>query len=136
MEVGNNECGPLFFNFLNRALNTLDKIYLQSQLFSRGFNLRSEEHVVNSCQNIFTHIFLSSFRIFLDHGFVTDYRQENRAASTSAATEIETGDFAPLPKEMPESTTIIVASCNVRYARGSHLISGGLGRRFGLSMPR
>jgi endonuclease/exonuclease/phosphatase family metal-dependent hydrolase len=48
---------------------------------------------------------------------------------------MEIGHFAATSAEALERDTIIVASYNIRYAVGPHLISGGLGRRIGLSMP-
>ncbi|HYJ45493.1 MAG TPA: endonuclease/exonuclease/phosphatase family protein [Pyrinomonadaceae bacterium] len=55
--------------------------------------------------------------------------------SADASNRIETGEFARPTAMSPGLSSIIVASYNIRYAVGSHLISGGLGRRLGLSMP-
>src|SRR4051812_28963672 len=58
-----------------------------------------------------------------------------QTASDDATGEMETGCFADTSAEPRARGTIIVASFNIRYAVGSHLISGGLGRRLGLCMP-
>jgi len=63
-------------------------------------------------------------------------QQESDTISNEAAGAIETGSFAAEASFPSELSTIIVASYNIRYAVGSRLIGGGLGRRIGLSMPK
>ena len=57
-------------------------------------------------------------------------------SSIDAASAVETGSFSPIASTPTAISTIIVASYNIRYAVGSRLIGGGLGRRLGLSSPR
>ncbi|HEX8843772.1 MAG TPA: endonuclease/exonuclease/phosphatase family protein [Pyrinomonadaceae bacterium] len=52
-----------------------------------------------------------------------------------AASEIEMGSFAPSNTDVSEFRTLVVASYNIRYCVGSHLISGSLCRRIGLKRP-
>lgn len=62
--------------------------------------------------------------------------QTPHAAPTRDETEVERGDFARadvLPPENP--TRLVVATYNIRYAVGSHLIGGSLLRRVGLGWP-
>jgi endonuclease/exonuclease/phosphatase family metal-dependent hydrolase len=57
-------------------------------------------------------------------------------ATTLDETEVERGDFARaevLPSENP--TRLVVATYNIRYAVGSHLIGGSLLRSVGLGWP-
>ncbi|HEY0379452.1 MAG TPA: endonuclease/exonuclease/phosphatase family protein [Pyrinomonadaceae bacterium] len=50
---------------------------------------------------------------------------------------VETGDFcAPGAASAAPGDTLVVASFNIRYAVGSFLITGSLGRRVGLKWPR
>src|ERR1051325_11572306 len=50
---------------------------------------------------------------------------------------VETGDFsAPGAAEHAPRRTLVVASFNIRYAVGSFLITGSLGRRVGLKWPK
>lgn len=49
--------------------------------------------------------------------------------------EIETGSFAPA-RPLPQSSKLVIASYNIRYAVGSFLISGSLLRRVGIKRPR
>jgi endonuclease/exonuclease/phosphatase family metal-dependent hydrolase len=62
--------------------------------------------------------------------------QQATETSIDAASAIETDSFSVLTSLPTELSTIVVASYNIRYGVGSHLISGGLGRRLGLSSPR
>jgi endonuclease/exonuclease/phosphatase family metal-dependent hydrolase len=63
-------------------------------------------------------------------------QQDSGTISNEAASAIETDCFAAATSSPAELKTIIVASYNIRYAVGSRLIGGGLGRRIGLSMPK
>lgn len=63
-------------------------------------------------------------------------QRPNETNAGDAAHSLEIGQFAVAPEEPLKSESIVVASYNIRYAVGSRLISGGLARRFGLSMPR
>lgn len=49
--------------------------------------------------------------------------------------EVEFDSFAPSTEREAASNTIVIASYNIRYAVGSFLITGSIGRRIGLSMP-
>jgi endonuclease/exonuclease/phosphatase family metal-dependent hydrolase len=51
-----------------------------------------------------------------------------------AAPDIERGEFAPR-REQAAASRLVVATYNIRYAAGSHLIGGSLLRRAGLSWP-
>lgn len=53
----------------------------------------------------------------------------------SQDSSIERGTFAS-PATGPPPSSIIIATFNIRYAVGSHLISGSLFRRIGLGMPQ
>jgi endonuclease/exonuclease/phosphatase family metal-dependent hydrolase len=48
---------------------------------------------------------------------------------------VETGDFH-VPCENAPQRTVVIASFNIRYAVGSFLITGSLGRRAGLKWPK
>jgi len=56
--------------------------------------------------------------------------------SVVATDNIETGSFVPSTETASERSTIVIASYNIRYAVGSFLITGSMGRRLGLSMPK
>lgn len=60
--------------------------------------------------------------------------QENNLAS--AAGKVETGNFSTSTGNQAQRTTLVIASYNIRYAVGSFLITGSIGRRVGLSMPK
>jgi endonuclease/exonuclease/phosphatase family metal-dependent hydrolase len=61
--------------------------------------------------------------------------EKERAEIAGAATGgVEVDDFAP-PDAAP-GATLVLASFNIRYAVGSFLITGSLGRRLGLTRPR
>ena len=51
---------------------------------------------------------------------------------------VETGDFFNAPGEAADAAqrTLVIASFNIRYAVGSFLITGSLGRRVGLKWPK
>lgn len=53
----------------------------------------------------------------------------------SESTDIEMGSFAPSGSETQGRAKLVIATFNIRYAVGSFLISGSLGRRVGLSWP-
>lgn len=48
--------------------------------------------------------------------------------------ELEKDSFAPADAVETEASTLVVATYNIRYAVGPHLISGGLLRRVGISL--
>ena len=52
----------------------------------------------------------------------------------TAAPDIERGEFAPR-REPTADSRLVVATYNIRYAVGSHLIGGSLLRRLGLGLP-
>ncbi len=56
--------------------------------------------------------------------------------ATSAEPELEFGCFGEDETSQTETTRLVVASYNIRYAVGSRLISGSLFRRAGLSRPQ
>jgi len=56
--------------------------------------------------------------------------------SAASAGIIEIDSFAPSIEFGTEPSTLIIASYNIRYAVGSFLITGSIGRRLKLSMPR
>lgn len=58
-----------------------------------------------------------------------------REVSGDPADEIETGNFASTTVAGAERTKLVIASYNIRYAVGSFLITGSIGRRLGLSRP-
>ena len=60
--------------------------------------------------------------------------QESIPHSESRDRSIEQGTFVPSATLQPP-TTIVIATFNIRYAVGSHLISGSLLRRLGISRP-
>lgn len=49
--------------------------------------------------------------------------------------EVESGSFAASDSELTERAKLVIATFNIRYAVGSFLISGSLGRRVGLTRP-
>ena len=49
---------------------------------------------------------------------------------------IETGNQTALAPEPENRSSLIVASYNIRYGVGSHLISSGLSRRVGYNFPQ
>jgi endonuclease/exonuclease/phosphatase family metal-dependent hydrolase len=53
-----------------------------------------------------------------------------------ATGKLEIESFAPSTETPLERTTLVIASYNIRYAVGSHLITGSVGRRLGLKMPK
>ena len=59
--------------------------------------------------------------------------QEKFPDETAGKLEIES--FALSAEPLVERPTLIVASYNIRYCAGSHLISGSIGRRLGLRRP-
>lgn len=59
----------------------------------------------------------------------------NERLSITVEGEVEIDGFAPPFSSERMSNSLIIATYNIRYAVGSHLISGSLGRRLGLSMP-
>lgn len=62
--------------------------------------------------------------------------QTTHDATTRDETEVERGNFARGGGSPPESPArIVVATYNIRYAVGSHLIGGSLLRRIGLGWP-
>ncbi|HVF68774.1 MAG TPA: endonuclease/exonuclease/phosphatase family protein [Pyrinomonadaceae bacterium] len=62
--------------------------------------------------------------------------QTPHAATTRDETEVERGDFARDGGPPPENPArLVVATYNIRYAVGSHLIGGSLLRRVGLGWP-
>lgn len=54
----------------------------------------------------------------------------------NAATKLETGSFVPSTEPQIERATLVVASYNIRYGVGSFLITGSIGRRLGLTLPK
>jgi endonuclease/exonuclease/phosphatase family metal-dependent hydrolase len=56
--------------------------------------------------------------------------------SAASAGIIEIDGFAPSIEFGTEPSTLIIASYNIRYAVGSFLITGSIGRRLKLAMPR
>jgi endonuclease/exonuclease/phosphatase family metal-dependent hydrolase len=62
--------------------------------------------------------------------------QQERGGQTDSEREIERGDFAPHTPTRIESSRLVVATYNIRYGVGSHLIGGSLLRRVGLGWPR
>ena len=66
---------------------------------------------------------------------MTTLQQTIEASQGQGAGEIEIGSFAPSAESLTKLSTVVVASYNIRYAVGSHLISGGLARRIGLTRP-
>ncbi len=56
-------------------------------------------------------------------------------SDTKAEPEIERGDFAPRNFTAEQSTKIVIATFNIRYAVGSFLITGSLFRRIGIKRP-
>ena len=63
-------------------------------------------------------------------------QQDDLIISDDAGSTLEVDSFAE-PFEMErEQSTIVVASYNIRYAVGSRLIGGSLGRRLGIAMPK
>lgn len=60
----------------------------------------------------------------------------DKKLSISVEGEIEIDGFAPSIKPETARTTLVLASYNIRYAVGSFLITGSLGRRLGLSRPQ
>lgn len=56
--------------------------------------------------------------------------------SAEADGKLEIDSFAPSTQTQVEPSTLIIASYNIRYSVGSFLITGSIGRRFGLSMPK
>jgi endonuclease/exonuclease/phosphatase family metal-dependent hydrolase len=69
-------------------------------------------------------------------------QQQQHGSATTPENEIERGDFAPPPpatddtQSRADTSRLVVATYNIRYGVGSHLIGGSLLRRFGLSRPR
>lgn len=53
-----------------------------------------------------------------------------------AASKLEIDSFAPSSETQTERATITIASYNIRYGVGSFLITGSIGRRLGLTMPK
>jgi endonuclease/exonuclease/phosphatase family metal-dependent hydrolase len=56
--------------------------------------------------------------------------------SAEAAGKLEIESFAPSTEPLLEHSTLVIASYNIRYAVGSYLITGSVGRRLGLTMPK
>jgi endonuclease/exonuclease/phosphatase family metal-dependent hydrolase len=56
--------------------------------------------------------------------------------SPEAAGKLEIESFAPPTETLLERSTLVIASYNIRYAVGSYLITGSIGRRLGLAMPK
>ncbi|HEV7376997.1 MAG TPA: endonuclease/exonuclease/phosphatase family protein [Pyrinomonadaceae bacterium] len=56
--------------------------------------------------------------------------------SADVAGKLEIDSFAPSTETQVECSTLVIASYNIRYAVGSFLIAGSIGRRLGLSRPR
>jgi endonuclease/exonuclease/phosphatase family metal-dependent hydrolase len=52
------------------------------------------------------------------------------------ATEVEQGSFAPTAVPGRETSRLVIATFNIRYAVGSFLITGSLFRRAGITRPR
>ena len=63
-------------------------------------------------------------------------QQDDLIISDDAGSALEVDSFAELSEVEREQSTIVVASYNIRYAVGSRLIGGSLGRRLGISMPK
>src|SRR5918999_1783601 len=61
---------------------------------------------------------------------------EREMVSEIAPEGVEIDSFAPSSALLDERQSLIVASYNIRYAVGSFLITGSLGRRLGLTLPR
>jgi endonuclease/exonuclease/phosphatase family metal-dependent hydrolase len=59
---------------------------------------------------------------------------ENISAAATGPFEAE--NFTPSTEFERERSTLVIASYNIRYAVGSFLITGSIGRRLGLSMPQ
>ena len=57
-------------------------------------------------------------------------------APPTATSNIEFGDRHALITDTSEKTTLLLASYNIRYAVGSHLISSGVFRKLGYNFPR
>lgn len=55
--------------------------------------------------------------------------------SGRAEGQVELGSFAPSDSKPTQRNSLVIASFNIRYAVGSFLISGSLGRRVGLKWP-
>lgn len=63
---------------------------------------------------------------------------ESHEPDLETADGLERGSFrtpAATPAASPSPRTLVLATYNIRYARGSHLISGGILRRTGVSRP-
>ncbi|MDQ3817455.1 MAG: hypothetical protein M3362_07165, partial [Acidobacteriota bacterium] len=67
---------------------------------------------------------------------MTTLRQDGAFTSADAGGVLEVDSFAGPPEDEGDRSTVIIASYNIRYAVGSRLIGGSLGRRIGISMPK
>jgi endonuclease/exonuclease/phosphatase family metal-dependent hydrolase len=56
--------------------------------------------------------------------------------SANASGKLEIDSFAASTETQVECSTLVIASYNIRYAVGSFLIAGSIGRRLGLSRPK
>ena len=61
--------------------------------------------------------------------------RECETVSEAAPDGVEIESFAPSSGNSDERQSLIVASYNIRYAVGSFLITGSIGRRLGLTLP-
>lgn len=61
--------------------------------------------------------------------------QAQEKISDEAAGKLEIGSFATSAEPLLERSTLVIASYNIRYCVGSHLISGSIGRRLGFRRP-
>jgi endonuclease/exonuclease/phosphatase family metal-dependent hydrolase len=62
--------------------------------------------------------------------------QAREAVSDTIADGVELGSFAPLDGTESARSKLVIVSYNIRYAVGSFLITGSIGRRLGLTLPR
>jgi endonuclease/exonuclease/phosphatase family metal-dependent hydrolase len=61
---------------------------------------------------------------------------ERESVFETAPDGVEIDSFAPSSITSDERQSLIIASYNIRYAVGSFLITGSIGRRLGLTLPR
>ncbi|PYS49825.1 MAG: hypothetical protein DMF68_08915 [Acidobacteria bacterium] len=63
-------------------------------------------------------------------------QQDGLRTSDEAGSCLEVDSFAGPFEIEREQSTLVIASYNIRYAVGSRLIGGSLGRRLGISLPK
>ncbi len=133
MKIADDKLGLIAQRCINQRLDSAGKANCNAALLRRPANPGGEEEIVNYCDYCSGHIQQNRDpllrRGLLKHDSTMDF-----AARPNQGIEI--GNQTARRGASGGRASLILASYNIRYAVGSHLISSGLLRRVGYNFPR